>query len=67
MKESIIGELEAIARQTDAADREAAVLREERRLTRLRIESEVGQCNKLIFILGQMLSSLEDIKQSHLR
>jgi hypothetical protein len=63
MKEAIIGELEAIARQTDAAEREAAAHREEGRLARLRIEFEVGQCNKLIFVLGQMLSTLEDTKQ----
>jgi hypothetical protein len=64
MKEAITGELEALARQVDASERQAAAMREEERLARLRTSSEVGQCNKLIFILGQMVSSLEDVKQS---
>jgi len=62
MKEAIAGELVVLARQIDAAQREAAAAREQHRLVESRVNSEVGQCNKLIFILGQMLSTLEDIK-----
>lgn len=40
----------------------AAFLFEGRRRRAERIANEVGQCNKLIFVLGQMLSSLQDIR-----
>jgi hypothetical protein len=42
----------------------AATLLERRYRVRERISKEVGECNKLIFILGQMLSTLEDINES---
>jgi hypothetical protein len=42
----------------------AATLLERRYRIRERISSEVGECNKLIFILGQMLSTLEDFNES---
>ena len=64
LKEAIAGELEALAREIDAAERETALSREQRRLNERRVGSEVGQCNKLIFILGQMVSTLEDIQEA---
>jgi len=42
----------------------AATWLERRYRTKERISREVGECNKLIFILGQMLSALEDINES---
>ncbi len=63
LKEAIAGELAELGRQIDSEERQAATVREERRQLERRVNSEVGQCNKLIFILGQMLSSLGDFQQ----
>jgi hypothetical protein len=64
MKEAVSGELELLRRRIDGAERAAAAEREVTRLNQRRVDYEMGQCNKLIFILGQMLSSLEDIKDN---
>jgi hypothetical protein len=64
MKEAVTGELEALALQINSAERESAVQLEHHRQEQRRIEAEVGQCNKLIFILGQMVSTLEDINEA---
>ena len=42
----------------------AAVLLERHYRKQETVSSQIGECNKLIFILGQMLSALEDINES---
>lgn len=42
----------------------AAVALERRYRKQEIVSTQVGECNKLIFILGQMLSTLEDIQEA---
>jgi hypothetical protein len=63
LKEAVLGELAMLEREIDAAEREANQRREDQRRNEARIASEVGQCNKLIFLLGQMLTILENVEE----
>jgi len=53
MKEAISAELDSVARDIASAEQ-----------TQRRLTIEVGHCNKLIFVLGQMLTALESIQMA---
>lgn len=62
LKEEISGELQLLVRETDAAERDTVRKIEKEAEQRRQIDEEVGQCNRLIFLLGQMVQILLDIQ-----